>query len=296
MPADVDAPDKIVYGLTARQLATLAGTAAAGYTAWHALHRVVPAALLLGAGVLLAGITLMVTLGRRDGLGLDVWLGHAIRYHRRPRTLTTTDPSPLPAWVQPPPRRVPLPGPLRLPADAVDDDGEITLTGSSRAAIVAATTVNLALKTPGEQAAVIDAFGRWLNSLHAPTQIVVANRPIDLHSHAAALTGHATRITDPALAAACADHAAFLTDLAERHDPLNRQVLITTRTHGPAGLHDAARRADDTAQALAATGVTARRLDGLAATLALAGCADPYRPPRAGLAAPGAVITSGRKP
>ncbi|PZG04391.1 hypothetical protein C1I95_33280, partial [Micromonospora craterilacus] len=98
----------------------------------------------------------------------------------------------------------------------------------------------------------------------------------------------------PALEAACADHAAFLADLAAHRDPLRRQVLVVTRT-APAerGSHTARRRADDTARALSGLGVTARALDGTAVTAALVAAADPYRPPRpGGLATPDAVITS----
>jgi hypothetical protein len=32
-----------------------------------------------------AGLTFALVVGRRDGLGLDVWLGHAARYARRTR-------------------------------------------------------------------------------------------------------------------------------------------------------------------------------------------------------------------
>jgi hypothetical protein len=98
----------------------------------------------------------------------------------------------------------------------------------------------------------------------------------------------------PALADAAADHARFLDDLAERRDPLRRQVLIVTRTGtGERGEHAARRRADDTVRSLSGLGVTTRALDGHAATAALAAAADPYRPPRpGGLAAPNTVITA----
>jgi hypothetical protein len=185
-----------------------------------------------------------------------------------------------------------LPAPLKLPADAIDDTGEISLAGT-KAAMVAATSVNLALRTADEQAALVDTFGRWLNSLSTPTQIVVSSRPVDLHSHARALAEAADRLPHPALASACADHARFLEDLAERRDPLRRQVLIVTRTSpGERAEHAARRRADDTVRSLSGLGVTTRALDGAGVTAAIAAAADPYRPPRpGGLAAPDTVIT-----
>ncbi|MFF4810019.1 PrgI family protein [Micromonospora chersina] len=286
MPADVDAPDKVLYGLTFRQLAILAVAALAFYGAWQTLHAVVPALVLVGAAVVLG-----VAVGRRDGLPLDVWLLAAVRHSRAPRALSTTDTTTeVPDWVQAPASKVTLPAPLTLPADAIDDGGEIRLAGV-RAAMVAAASVNLALRTPDEQAALVDTFGRWLNSLSAPTQIVVSAQPVDLQGAARTLAEAADQLPHPALAEAAADHARFLGDLATRRDPLRRQVLIVTRTTG--GERAARRRAEDTVRALAGLGVTTRALDGAAVTAALAAAADPYRPPRpGGLATPDAVITA----
>lgn len=293
IPVDVDAPDKVLYGLTFRQLAVLAVAAIVFYGAWRGLHTLLPVPVLLGAAVIGGGLVFGVAVGRRDGLPLDVWLLSAVRHSRAPRALSTTDPSGrLPDWVDASVDRMPLPAPLRLPADAIDNTGEITL-GGTRAAIVAATTVNLALRTPDEQTALIDTYGRWLNSLSAPTQVVVSAQPVDLRSHAKDLAQAANTLPHPALAAACHDHAEFLDDLAEHRDPLRRQALIVTRTstgeHSP---NAARRRADDTVRALSGLGITTRVLDGAAVTAAVAAAADAYRPPRrGGLAAPTTVIT-----
>ncbi|MEU9743418.1 PrgI family protein [Micromonospora chersina] len=294
MPADVDAPDKVLYGLTFRQLAILAVATLAFYGVWRALHQVVPVPVLVGAAVLMGGLVFGVAVGRRDGLPLDVWLLAAVRHARAPRALSTTDTtSKTPDWVQAPTTRVMLPAPLKLPADAIDDGGEIRL-GAARAAMVATTNVNLALRTGDEQAALVDTFGRWLNSLSTPTQIVVSAQPVDLRSAARSLAHAAMRLPHPALTDAASDHARFLDDLAARKDPLRRQVLIVTGTSaGERGEHTARRRADDTVRALSGLGVTTRALDGPAVTAALAAAADPYRPARpGGLAAPDTVITS----
>jgi hypothetical protein len=293
MPADVDAPDKVLYGLTFRQLAILAVAAVIFYGGWRSLHTLLPVQVLLGGMILLGGLTFGLAVGRRDGLPMDQWLLASIRHHRAPKALSTTDTtSRTPGWVDATAGRMPLPAPLKLPASAIADDGEISLPGTP-AAVVAATTVNLALRTPGEQQALVETFGRWLNSLSTPTQVVVSAQPVDLASHATTLDATAHRLPHPALEAACADHARFLDDLAQRRDPLRRQVLIVTRAPaGGRGGHAARRRADDTVRSLSGLGVTTRALDGDAATAAIAACADPYRPPRqGGLAAPDAVIT-----
>jgi len=126
VPADVDAPDKVLYGLTFRQLAILAVAAVVCYGGWQALHRMLPVPVLLGAGIGLGGLVFGLAVGRRDGLPLDAWLLAAVTHHRSPKALTTTDPSaPIPAWVDTTVGRMPLPAPLKLPADAVDERGEI---------------------------------------------------------------------------------------------------------------------------------------------------------------------------
>ncbi|MGY0234082.1 PrgI family protein [Longispora urticae] len=296
MPADIDAPDKILYGLTFRQMAILAVACTVLYAGWRALHSIVPMPALLAAAVIIGGATFGLAVGRRDGLPLDVWLLGSFRHSRAPRGLApagAANTTGVPDWVDVGDTKITLPAPLRLPAEAIDDHGQIHLGGTG-AAIVAATSLNLGLRSQGEQHAAVDAFGRWLNSLNAPVQITVSAQPVDLASHAATLADHAEDLPHPALAAACADHAEFLADLAAHRDPLRRQVLITCRTlTGDTGEHAARRRADDTARALGALGVSTRVLDGAGATAALAAAADPYRQPRhGGLAAPGQTITT----
>ena len=84
VPADVDAPDRILAGLTSRQVAVLAVAAVAAYLGWHTLHRMVPTSMLVGLAVPVTGVTFALVVGRRDGLPLDVWLAHAIRYATDP--------------------------------------------------------------------------------------------------------------------------------------------------------------------------------------------------------------------
>jgi hypothetical protein len=107
------------------------------------------------------------------------WLVAAIRHRRSPQRLVPTDGevTPPPAWVAttsgPGPKQ-PLPAPLRLPARGITDQGLIDLGPDGSTALVAASTVNFGLRTPGEQNALVAGFGRWLNSLDAPSS---AGRP-----------------------------------------------------------------------------------------------------------------------
>ena len=301
MPADVDAPDKVLYGLTFRQLAILAVAAVVFAAGWHLLHHARPAGRACRCRGP-AGRGRVRDRGRpprRTPVRRVAHPRHPIPT-RTPRPIhQPTPPRRLPPWVTPPTDRVPLPAPLRLPADAIDDDGTITLTNTTtagagdRVAIVAATTVNLTLRTPAEQAALLDTFGRWLNSLTDPTQIVIANQPVDLQSAADTLTTRATHLPQPGVGGG-----------VRRPRRRSSPSSPTAATHcagksssppaasGP-DPHAARRHAEHTARTLTALGLSARTLDAAAATTALAGCADPYRTPRpGGQAPPHATITA----
>jgi hypothetical protein len=294
VPADVDAPDRIAWGLTARQLAILAVAGTTGYGLHQMLTPIVPPLVLAAVALPVAGLVTAVVLGRRDGLGLDAWLLAAARFRRTPRrqapTAATADVAV--GLVQVAGTQPPVPSPLRLPAEAITAEGALALSGHGRAAVVAAGTVNLGLRTSSEQAALIAGFGRWLNSLSARAQIVVSTQPVDLHAHAATVAEQAQLLPNPALAAAAADHARYLADLADSRDPLRRQVLIVTHTEPGQPAAAAARRGADTARALTGLGVRARQLDGPAVVAALTAAVDPYTPPAPGRrATPEAVIT-----
>jgi hypothetical protein len=292
VPADIDTPDRIVFGLTGRQLVIIGPAAAGAWFLYRTVGAQVPPLALVVAGIPLAGIVAVVALGRSDGLGMDAWLAAALRLRRTPRFqapagTATPAASPLVATVG----ALVAPAQLRLPVDAITCDG-LVRTGDRTAAVVAAGTVNLALRTGEEQQALLDGMARWLNSLTGPAQIVVSTQRVDLEPHAARLEADAPALPHPALSDAACDHAAFLRELATSRDPLRRNVLVVvgadSRERG-----GAARRGADTARALSALGVPARLLDGPACTAALAAAVDPYAPPVPGArATPDQVITT----
>src|SRR5690349_3242328 len=85
IPADIEAPDKIVWGLTARQVAMLGAAAALGYLILKSLGRLLPLPAVAVMLIPLAGVAVALALGRRDGLPLDAWLWAAIMHRRTPR-------------------------------------------------------------------------------------------------------------------------------------------------------------------------------------------------------------------
>jgi len=297
IPADVDTPDKIVYGLTARQLAILAVAGVIGCGIVKAIGPMLPPQVLVAVLTPLAGVAVVSALGRRDGLPMDVWLLSAVRHGRGPRRLAPAPggpADPVPAWAPVAAGPVPPVPVLRLPAQAIADTGVID-TGSRAVALVACTTVNIGLRTGEEQSALIAAYGRWLNSLSGPVQIVISAQRVDLYSHAQRIAERADAIGNPALAAAAHDYAEFLDELAARRDPLWRTVTVAVTANGEKGRDtEVLRRADHTASALSALGAQTAVLDGNRATAVLSCAVDPYTPadvswPRA---RPESVVTS----
>gem|GEM_PF-992796 len=305
VPADFGAPDRVLYGLTARQVAILAGTSAVLWVAYHLLTPMVPTVVFGVAALPLAGLAAAVALGRRDGISMDRWIAAALTASRAPHRLVAASGAitAAPGWApalttaagtgarrggKPAPAVVVAP--LRLPAQRIGATGVID-TDAGRVAVTAATTVNFDLRTVDEQYALVDAMGRWLNSLPGPVQIVISTRRVDLHAHADQVQDRLDALPHPALADAAAGYAQFLRELAEDRDPLDRHILIAH----PVGLHSdpaAARRAaEHTARALTGLGAATEVLDGGQVTDALAAACDPWRHTGIGRATPDAVIT-----
>ncbi len=171
----------------------------------------------------------------------------------------------------------PQPQVLRLPADAISDDGVISLGDGAAVVLVAATTVNIGLRTAAEQAAMVAGYARWLNSLTGPVQVVVSAQRVDL-------TGHAQRVADAAQT--LPDPGAGRRGPGLRAVPARRRASAATRCGapspspaGPPAPHAAAeamRRAEHTATALAALGSQTRVLDGPTALAVLTAAVDPY--------------------
>jgi hypothetical protein len=298
IPADIDRPDRILAGLTARQLAILA---ASGLAAWAlattaAVVLPLPVAVALGAPPALLGVAL--ALGWRDGLPLDRLALAAFHFRRGPRRLV-----PAPEGVAAPPAWAAAtggtsPAPLAGPLHNLHHDGVIDLGADGRALLCRASAVNFRLRSQPEQQALIAAFARLLQAVSGPLTIVIRTDRVDLAATVAALRAAAPGLPHPALEQAAGEHADFLADLAARHDVLSRERLLVLRE--PAGTPEPAaalgRRAEQAATVLAAAGVTLTTLGADAAARVLARAANPHAPPRpAGQAAPSAVITGRRR-
>jgi hypothetical protein len=286
IPADIDRPDKLLAGLTARQLAILAVTAVVLWVGYVATRHVVPVAAFGAVAVPVATAAAALALGRFEGVPADRWLGAAWRHHRAPCRLVPA-PDGIPAAPQFAPGLAgPAPAPLRLPVGGVAADGIVDLGGDGVALLCRASAVTFSLRTPVEQEALVAGFARFLNSLAEPVEIVVRAEPVDLTPTIAGLLDAAPGLPHPALETAARAHADFLADLAARRDLLAREVLVVLRQPAQTNNADRAgrlhRRAAEATAALAAAGVTLAVLDGPAAAACLARALDPAAPPRPG--------------
>src|SRR5918992_1623184 len=180
IPADIEREDRILAGLTARQVAIFATAGVVLWLAFIATRDLVPLAAFAAAALPLGAFIAAVALGSRDGLSLDRLLLAAARQARSPRRLVVAPEgvAAAPDWVAA--DAAPLPAPLRLPARAISADGVIDLGGDGAAVICAASTVSFALRTPQEQMALVGVFARWLHSLTGPAQILVRAEDIDV--------------------------------------------------------------------------------------------------------------------
>lgn len=294
IPSDVDREDRLLGGLTARQLAWLCAGGLALAALWSALHALTPLPLLAALAAPVAALAALLALGRRDGLPADRLALAWLRFARSPRRLIpAAEGVPRsPAWAGEGP---PL-GALSFPVVGTGADGLLDLGDGGLALVCRASSLNFGLRTPDEQEALVAAFARWLNSLDAPVQFVVRAERVDAEATVAGLLDAAASLPHPALEDAARAHAAFVVDLAGRRDVLRRVVFLVFRQPEGAGADDLLRRrADEAARALAAAGVSVSPLTEDEAVAVLARAADPDAPPRAsGMSRPGAVI-EGRK-
>jgi hypothetical protein len=294
VPADIDAADRIVYGLTARQVAILAGTGGWLWLAFRALCPPVPPVALVVAAMPVLAVAAVLALGRRDGISLDRWVFAALLAARAPRRFVPMgDGRPaVPRWAPEPCGVGPVQvAPLRLPAAAIDESGVVDVD-DGRVALTAVSTVTFDLRTGGEQQALVDGFGQWLNALSGPTQIVVSTRPADVEALAEAVDRRSPYLPSPALAEAADGYVAFLRWLADDRDPLERRVTVAHRVGAHTEAKAARRQADQTARTVTGLGAAAVVLDGGLVGDVLAAACDPWQTPTFGRSRPGSVVTA----
>jgi hypothetical protein len=278
VPADIEREDRLAFGLTARQLAILAGSAVAGYGLTDALGAVLPEPFPLAAGglVVLAGLSLALL--RHAGLAGDRLALAAARFAAAPRRRVLA-PDGLPAALPGTPRTARV-VPLELPLRAILPSGVVALGDGSHCLLLAARGSGFELRAAAEQSALVAAFARFLNGLSEPLQIVVQSERISLAGLAGRLEQAAAARSAP-IRAAARSHAAYLRSLGGETEPLRRRrIVLVLRVGGQRATAEAAlaRAADQAGELLAAAAVELTTLAGEEAAALLARSFDPPGP------------------
>jgi hypothetical protein len=304
IPADTGREDRLLAGLTARQLGLLASGSIACWALFVALRHALALPVLGFVLVAFAGAVCFLALGRVEGLAASrlarLALAHASAPHRL--VVAPGGVAPVPGFlaVGHTPRdraNASRPAPLRLPLQGIDEDGVVDLGGDGIALVCRASAVSFSLRTAAEQEALVAGFARYLNSLEHGVQVLVRSERVELAGAIAALEEGAASLSSLALERAARGHAAFIARLGARHDLLHREVLLVLRSREPLGHYEAAgsgragghggprgseavarlrRRVVEAQSSLEAAGVRLELLDGPGAVAVLSACLEPF--------------------
>ncbi len=273
--------DRLAWGLTARQLVILVvtGLLCYGVFAVASSALALPIAVALATPFALLGVAL--ALGHRDGLSGDR-LALAAARHLSQSPLRVAAPDGLSTAFPDAPAQhgVSL---LRVPVKAILASGVIELTDGTSALLLTASGTSWALRSEEEQAALAEAYGRWLNSLAEPTAITVRAERVDLSERARAIEQGASALAHPALAHSARTYARFLCELSSSGDGLRRRqiilVLSTDARERETARAELERRAAETEGLLHSAGAELHALDGQEAAALLLDAFEHPGPP-----------------
>lgn len=225
MLASAARPDRIIGGLTARQLSILGVTAVAVGGLFSVLSSYIPTApaALISAPPAVVGV--VAALGQLDRVGLDKMSVFALRFINRPkrRVLTSGEIPAPPAWSE----KKSL-APVDFPVKGVLSDGVLDL-GDEGFVLACRASVNLALRAEKEREVAVLGFGRFLNAISRPIEILVRSGRADLSGRIAELERQIPALPHPRLAEEADRYLEFLKRLGARGDVLRREAFLCLR-------------------------------------------------------------------
>ena len=105
-------------------------------------------------------------------------------------------------------------------------DGIVVLKDGSLRAILMASSINLALKSSDEQAAIIAQFQNFLNSLEFTAQFFVESRQLDIRPYIGLLEDRYTVELDDLMKIQIREYIAFIKDFTERANIMTKNFFI----------------------------------------------------------------------
>lgn len=115
------------------------------------------------------------------------------------------------------------------------DDGIITLKDGSLRAVILASSVNFALKSEDERAAIISQFQDFLNSLDFSTQIVIQSRELDIRPYIALLGQRERAQTNDLMRIQIREYIGFIKHFTENSDIMTKRFFIVV-PYAPRGV------------------------------------------------------------
>lgn len=105
-------------------------------------------------------------------------------------------------------------------------EGTIVLKDGGLRAIIAVSSVNLALKSNDEQIATINQFQSFLNSIDFPIQIVVQSRRLDIRPYLLMLEGKMKDQHEPLLKLQTAGYISFIREFTEQVSIMRKYFYV----------------------------------------------------------------------
>jgi len=105
-------------------------------------------------------------------------------------------------------------------------DGIVVLKDGSLRALLMASSINLALKSSDEQAAIIAQFQNFLNSLEFTAQFFVESRQLDIRPYIGLLEDRYTVELDDLMKIQIREYIAFIKDFTERANIMTKNFFI----------------------------------------------------------------------
>lgn len=220
VPANVDMPDRIMAGLTARQLLIIGLDGLVIWTLIALLRQVLPPVVLGLVCLPVAAAGFAVATSSSHGTSLDRLALLAIGFIRSPKRLVLA-PEGL--------RQARSSAAIEAPLLGIAGDGVLDLGSAGFALISRASGLNLSLRAEKEQVSLVEGFGRLLNSLDGPMQFLIRSERVDLTHLIANIEETAGALPHPALEESARAHAGFLRSLGTSRQNLRREVLMSFR-------------------------------------------------------------------
>jgi hypothetical protein len=107
----------------------------------------------------------------------------------------------------------------------IRDDTVVLKDGTLRA-VVLVSSINFALKSEDEQEAIISAYVSFLNSLEHPIEVVIQSRKLNIDAYLEQLAQKEREQTNDLLRAQITDYRAFIKDLVELGEIMNKRFYI----------------------------------------------------------------------